>query len=274
MDTGAEGLAGLGLAIVASVVLGIAVLLLVYKMIDGELPAAAGLGTVIAIFFLLYQCVHPIHPVMPAVVLVVALCCMATFPYAADQLEKSELRQLHTEKLIRTYDAFVARPDNFSALFEIARGLYKHGMKANAIAITTATLNGLNTQLDPIHNRSVRDQFREEEFTLKRWVREAQANPKGELPVICACGVKNPPEKIVCHSCGRPYVIDAAHNMNLRPRILARLVLAFGLVAALIVGAAAIGLYFSGIVLVIAMTIAVGGTALAIHLLFRNRMEV
>src|SRR4051812_16188736 len=104
MGAGEEGLANLGLSIVASVVLGIAVLLLVYKMIDGDLLFVSGAPAMVVIVLLLYQCIHPIHPVMPGVILVVALTCLALFPYAQDQLEKTELRQLHTERLIRSYD--------------------------------------------------------------------------------------------------------------------------------------------------------------------------
>lgn len=264
------GFSELGFALLASLVLGIAALLIVYKMIDGDMPVLAGLGGIGGILFMLFMTINPINPAVPMVVMIVSVVCLALFPFASEQLEKVEIRVLETDRLVRSYNAFAKRPDNTAAAFEIANRLYKHGMKANAIGLATATLNRLSQQLDPVTNRSFRDTFRNEEMTLRNWNREAAANPQLIRPVACPnCKFINPPDALICAQCGRPYLLDVATNMNLRPRVFGRILLAFGALSALIVGASAVGLYFSGYVLILMILIQVIGAGAVLHFLFR-----
>jgi len=240
-----------------------------YKMVDGDLPVVAGLPTMVVILFLLAMSVKPVHPAIPLIILVVALTFMGVAPFAGEQLERSELRALETDRLIHAYDAYVERPDNWAAVFEIADRLYAHGMRANAIAISSAAMNGISQKVDPVRNVSARDYFRKEDYLLKKWLRE---NPNLELlkvPACPECGTINSPERLVCEKCGRPYLIDIAYKMNIKPRVYGKLVLAFAAVACLIVVAAAIGLNFSGVVAFLMLLVAIGGIAGTIIYLFR-----
>jgi len=263
-----EALPSFAFAIINGIILGVAFLLVMYKMIDGEMPAAAGLTTMGVILFMLTMSVKPVHPALPLIILVVAITLMAITPFALEQLEKAELRALETDRLIRVYDAFVERPDNTAALFEIAERLYAHGMRANAIAISSAALAGVSQKIDPVRNTSVRDHFRKEEYQLKRWIRENPDPALLTVPACPGCGHVNPPEQLVCEKCGRPYLIDTAYNLNVRPKVYGKLVFAFAAVAGLIVAASAVGLNFSGGIELLMLIVVIGGIGGAFYYLF------
>src|SRR5579862_8640819 len=187
--TGEAGLANLAVAIFASCLLGLGALMIIHKMIDGEFPLVPGLVALGVDVMMIAFAVIAKSAVIPGTIFVVALASMGLFPFAADQLEKADLRRIDTDKLVKAYNAYALRPDNISAVFEVSRMLYAHGMKANAIGIASAALNSLSSKSDPISNRSLRDAFRSEEQTLKTWNREAAQNPAIMRPVPCpACG--------------------------------------------------------------------------------------
>jgi hypothetical protein len=216
------------------------------------------------------MCAKPAHPAIPGVILVVVLTLMVLTPFAIEQVDKVELRAMHTERLIRAYNALVERPDNVAATFEICRGLYTHGMKGNAIAIASMTMEKLSRHVDPVQNRSLRDRFREEEFMVKKWTRETAKTPNELRAIPCpGCGHMNPMNLLVCEKCGRPYLLDIAHKMNHKPRVYGRIVVAFAAIASLIVLCAAIGLVFQGIVLFLVLAAAIGATGGVVHWLFR-----
>lgn len=267
----APGIAELGLAIFAGLMLGFAMLIVIHKMIDQEIEVGPGLGAIVLLLFLMAMCVKPTHPAVPAVIFVVTLTCMALIPFAMNEVAEAEVRRMGTERLIRAYDNLVQRPDNVSLVFEIASRLHDHGMVGNAIAISNATLQKLSTSMDPVHNRSQRDLFRNEEQEMRKWSREAAVNPKLMKPIPCPnCGRQNEMDALICVGCGRPYLIDIAHKMNIRPRIQGKIIFAFGAIASLIVFAAQIGLYFSGWWAALAFLAAVGGTGGILAWLFRK----
>ena len=252
--------------------MGIAFLLMLYKMIDGELPFVPGIAGMGFLMFLLAMSVKPVHPAIPGIIFVVVLTAMGLAPFAANQLEQVELKAFETDRLIRLYENYVQRPDNVAALLKIADHLYQNGLRANAIAIASATLNSLSNQPDAIHNRSQRDYFRTEDYALQRWIRET-----GDIsllkPVPCpSCGAVSRPEFLLCETCGRPYLIDIVnkmHNVNVAPKVYGKLVLSFGAIATLIVVCSAVGLYFSGVFMFLMMVIAIAGVAALLNYLFR-----
>src|SRR4051794_4803078 len=109
------------IAIACGVVLGVAVLLLIYKMIDGDLPVVAGASALIMILLAMALAIRPPHPSVPGVVLVCALALMAFFPYAEGVLEEFELRAVDANLIAKSYAAVQMRPDNFAAKFELAK---------------------------------------------------------------------------------------------------------------------------------------------------------
>jgi hypothetical protein len=270
MGNAVEGLAQLGIAIVAGVLLGIAALLIIYKMIDGEFPFLQGMVALFVDLMLILMAVSASSAVVPGVIFVVVLAGMSLFPYAADELEKAELREFDTERLVRAYEAFAQRPDNVSAVFEVARRLYSHGIKGNAIGIASAALNTLSKKQDSVSNRSYRDMFRSEEQTLKTWNREAAKHPNIMKPVPCPrCGHLNPLEYIWCEKCQAPYLIETAENMHLRPKVYGKLLLTFAVLAAVIVLSAALGVMVSGLLCVVLLVLVLAGAGYAIHRLFK-----
>lgn len=265
-----EGIAGLLIAVASSVILGIAFLLIIYKLIDGDFPLIPGLAVAFVVVFMLLMCVKPIHPVIPAIILVVTLTIMTLFPYAATQLETAELRAIDTAQLEKSYAALKARPDNVAAIFEVARSLYVHGMKGHAIGLASKTLQALSGSVDPVSNRSLRDQFRSEEYAMKRWMKEVAADPASGRPIACPhCGFLNPVDEIVCRKCNEAYVLTLARSLDVRKRFIGRLLLAAAAIAGLIVVASTIGLYLGGIAFFASMVAAVAGTGIFIHVLFR-----
>ena len=180
-----EGIAGLGVALAAAVVLGIGGILIIHKMIDGEMPFLGGCVAIVVILLMLSVAITTPIPIITGLIFVVALAGMALFPYAANQVELAEIRAFDTERLIKVYNAYVERPDNIAAVFEISRLLYAHGLRANAIGLATAALNTLSLRVDPVSNKTFRDSFRNEEYMLKNWSREAAKTPGGPKPAAC-----------------------------------------------------------------------------------------
>ena len=265
-----EGIANLGLAIMASVVIGIAGLLVVYKMIDQELPVLPGLVTLVLLFALLAITIATQSGFIQATVFVVVLAGLASFSFLAEQLETAELLKFETEKLIEVYNRYLQRPDNISAIFDIAKRLHAQGLKGNAIALATNALDSLSKNLDPVSNKSFRDTFRNEEYMVKNWNREAAADPTIMRPRACpGCKTVNPLAEPYCTKCKRPYVLDIAYDQNVKPKIYGKLLFAFAILSGVIVGSALIGVTFSGALAGVMLVVLLGASAGIIHWMFR-----
>jgi len=271
MDAAEGGLATLAIAIFAGCLLGIAALMIIHKMIDGDFPFAPGMVALIVDFLLVAAAVKSQSPAIPGTIFVVALASMGLFPFAAHQLEQADLRQFQTERMIKAYNAFAAKPDNMSAVFEISKILYEHGLKANAIGLATAALNSLSQRTDSVSNRSLRDIYRAEEQMLKSWNREAAKRPIIMRPVACPkCGHVNPVEYLICAGCGAPYLLEIARGMTNMPMVYGRLLITFALLSAVIVAAAAIGVMVSGMLALILLIAIVAGAGVVIHKMFKG----
>lgn len=237
--TGEQGFAGLMVAMAAGIVLGVAMLIIIYKTIDGDISPGLGIGSVVLIMFAEIFAIHPPNPWVPGAVLVIALTLMAFFPYASSQLEQAELQAMDTNRLDRAYRALMERQDNHSARFEVAAALYDHGLEDYGIAVADQTLRNLPTDLDNVSNRSMRDMFRAEEGKLKLWKRAVAKRRKTPLPFACpTCKRVNPYDVVICPGCGRPYLLDLASTVHVKRRFIGRLVAAWAALAAFLVGAA------------------------------------
>lgn len=256
--------------VASGVVLGIAALLIMYKTVDGDIPAGPGIASIGFLLLLVIISVRPPHPYLPGIVLVVAITLMVGFPYAAEELTKHEMRIIDTGQLDRAFQTFAARPDNVVARLQIAKGLHMMGYRNHAVAVAQDTLRGISSDLDPVLNRSQRDLYREEDNLLTKWIREAQAKPSQDGPLECVgCKFINPMGTLACQKCGRLYLLDHARKVNLRQRIYGKLLLTWTLIAALIVTASWIGLYLGGILMVFSIIFLVGGVGGALYWLFR-----
>lgn len=254
------------IAIACGVVMGIAVLMLIYKMVDGDLPVGAGLVALILIVFSMALAIHPPHPVLPGVILVITLALMAFFPYAERVLEDHALREVDANRLARTFEAVRVRPDNFAAKFELAQLLHRHGFQAQAMQLAGSTLASLSTEQDQLRNRSMRDVFYREEALLKRW----QQGPQNAHSVKCpGCGATNQPTDLFCRSCGRPYMLEIVQGQGIKPRVWGKLVLAWAVLALFIPLNVAIAMNLEGVVRIAAFVAGLGGVAALLTFLFR-----
>jgi hypothetical protein len=270
-----EAVGSLLIAVTSGVVLAIAILLILYRMIDGDIPAPLGAGAIVMILGLLIGSVRPPHPALPGVVLVVALTAMAFFPFALHTLERAELQGIDIHRLERAYRAYSERPDNASALFELARCLHLHGMANHAIAIGSATLETLSTKVDPIKNASLKDAFRGEEIMVRTWTRDRDKSPTKVEPITCpSCGNRNAIGQPVCLKCQRPYLLDLAQQLDVRPRIMGRLVLAWAALALFLVIAVGLGMAFQGTAMIATFAVALAAVGGFLSWLFRPRKLV
>jgi hypothetical protein len=266
-----DAIPALLVAVSSGIVLSIAVLLIIYKMIDGDVHVGVGFPAIVVIMALLLMSVKPPFPAMPGIVLVVALTLMAFFPFALNTIERFELQAIDTDRMERAYRSLAEKPDNLAALFELSRCLHQHGMASHAIAITSATLEGLSRQIDPVRNASLRDAFRGEDYMLKSWIRERDQKGATNDPVKCpSCGSVNAIGQPVCLSCKRPYLLDLARQQDIRPKILSRLVLAWAVLAGFLVGTVSLGMNFQGPTMVVMFSGALAGVAFFLNWLFKK----
>jgi len=258
-----EMVGGLMISVAAGVVLGIASLLIIYKMIDGDIPVALGIGSLVGIVGILLLTTRPPHPAIPAIVLVVALTLMAFFPFALNQLDKADLRSYDISRLEKAYESLRLRPDNFASKLEVAKALHSQGLVHQAIAIGAATLDTIPGDRDIVTNRSLRDQFREEDYKVKQWMREAGKVPLFADHMRCQkCGHENPLQAAFCEKCGHAFLLDVARKGDNRTKVIGKLAFAWALLAVYLVGAASIGVSLQGVAgfaVIFAALIGLGG---------------
>lgn len=244
-----EALGVLLIAIACGVVLGIAALLIVYKVIDKDLPVPHGICALIMIMVVMALAIHPPHPAVPGVVLVVSLSLMVFFPYAVQVVENHELRGIDAERLAKCYAAVAMRPDNFAAKFELANLLHGHGFVTQAITLSNSTFAGISDERDDVKNRSLRDVFHREQVLLKRW----QTEPQNTNAVKCpSCGAFNRPTEVFCSGCQQPHLLNVVRGQEVRSRVFAKLLIAWAAIALFIPMAVSVGMNFEGAVRVAA----------------------
>lgn len=263
-----EAIGGFLIAIACGVVLGVAVLLIIYKMVDGDIPILAGLGALIMIMFSMVLAIRPPHPTVPGIVLVMALTLMALFPYAEEKLEEFELRSIDANQIAKSYATIQMRPDNFAAKIELAKQLHAHDFPTQALQLMESTLQVLSNQRDDVQNRSMRDVFHREDALLKRW-KSTPIQQETKSFVCPTCGNRNAPNEIFCSKCQRPYMLDIVRGQEVRPRVWGKLILAWAAIALFIPGAAAIGMNLSGALQVLAFGVALAAVGGLIAWLFK-----
>lgn len=253
----------------AGVIMAICFLLIVYKMIDGEIPGLPGMVALTSVLVMLWFCVWPPHPALPAVILVSVIALMVTFPFAERVLQDVEQREYDVSRLERAFGALQQKYDNPSAMFEAAKWLHVQGFHADAIAIGEATLAMLSTKRDDVKNVSMRDHFRAEEQLVMRWKRSPIGPVHASAYVCPACKTSNVPGTLFCAGCRRPYLLDRVKSVDLRARFWGRLILTWGLIGATVAGGAAIGLTFTGPLRWVVLGVALLVIGLLLTILFR-----
>lgn len=246
-------LPGFFIAIASGVVFGVAALLIIYKMIDGHIHVGIGLASLVIMALAEALAIRPSHPAIPGVILVVALSLMAFFPFAERTLEDYELRGVDADRLARSFEALRVRPDNYAAKFDLANLLHKHGFVSQAVHVSSTALNELDTQRDEVKNRSMREVFHREEVLLKRWKQEPQSMEAVKCP---NCGTFNRPTELLCTKCAEPYMLHIVRGVQVKPKVMGRLVLAWAVTALFIPVSVVIGMDLDGVLRYLAFGVA------------------
>lgn len=228
----------------SALIIGFAVLMIVYRMIDQVVSVAVGFAIISLLLVVLYFCVWPPHPVVPAIALVCVVASIVGFPFAESYLEKILGEELNVDQMEKVLKAWHARPDNVAAQMQLAAALYKQGFRHHAIALANDALNRASSKVDNVSNTSIRDMFRREEYYLRQWEMEQTPAPR---EVNCpSCGHKNPVTSIFCQKCEQPHLLHLARSTNTVVAVFGRLALTFAMICVAIVGGCAVGLAFDG----------------------------
>lgn len=249
---------------------GYGVLRVIRMMIDGDVGAVQGVVALFAVIGTLAIAITARSNAVTGAIALVTIALMAFFPYAATQMERLEHRDIRGDELDKAHRALAERPDNVNARFMIARVLYEQGMVGYAIATVEQTLAGLPDAIDPVHNRSVRDIYRNEFYTAKQW-RNSLRDPKAFDPVKCpACGTMNYPGDLACRGCRGAYLLDLARTMDNPRRFLGKLVMAWALVALVLAAISMAALNYPSSVTFTVAALGIGTVGAVLWWLFRD----
>jgi ABC-type multidrug transport system fused ATPase/permease subunit len=253
----------------SALIIGFAVLMIVYRMIDAIIPAAVGFTIIVLLLVVLYFCVWPPHPAVPFIALVSVVAGMVSFPFIESYLNKIAMEEMDVDYLEKALASWHARPDNIASQLMLAAALHKQGFRHHAIAMGNDAINRASSQVDNVKNTSIRDMFRKEEYYLRQWEQETTPAPR---EVSCmGCGHLNPATTVFCLKCQQPHILHRARSTNPRTSVFGRLALTFALICLAIVGGCGVGLAFDGAIKWIAFTsmfVIVGG---CIWFLLRTR---
>lgn len=241
-----EGLIGLLVALASIIVYGMGIVTLMWWMFDGRLAVGAGFVGIFGTIAALAVTIFGGGGWVSGAVLIAYISLILTYPFAETKLAETELRGYNIELIDRAYAELNRRPDNVAAAFQLARSLYNYGMRGHAIALSEQTLERVSAGSDPLAARPVKDIYRAEFFELKKWKEQSQ-DPKFFKPINCPkCKLPNPPGHLSCQRCQTPYLLELARSADPRATVMAKLVLAWGLIAAIVPASAMAGKLLGG----------------------------
>lgn len=238
MPTAYDALPALATTIPLFLLTGLSLIKLVGMMLLHEITPLVGLVGVAVLFLTLYVGIKAGGSALALGILVALAALMAFYPFALEQLESAELRELDADALLRAHVIISEQPQNIPAWFRLAEMLHALGLPGHAIALSDRIVATLSTSLNPTQNRSMRDLYRAEEWRAKRW-REELRDPKAFHPIACPnCGVRNPPGEVRCAGCQCHYLVEYVRLMPGRASMATTLVLGWCIILASVVGGA------------------------------------
>ena len=241
-------------------VYGFGIITLLWWSFDGKIEFVTGIVGILGSIGMMTVTILGGGGFISGFLLVVYVSLILTYSFAERKLIETELRGLNTDLLDRSYAELNRRPDNVPAAFQLARCLYNIGMRGHGIALSEQTLDRLSTDQDPTANRSIRDLYRAEEYELKKWKEQSQ-DPRFFRPITCPkCKFPNPPGHLACQRCQSPYLLEIARTFDPRGKVISKLILSWGIITIVMPLAALLGLYLSGMWLLIGVLL---GLALA-----------
>lgn len=223
-------------------VFGIATVLIVRLMILKEMELITGIIGLAATLNALVMVIWIPIPMVQGVILVSFVALMVMYPFALDQLARSDLREFNADRIDQYHAALHQNPRNAPAAFALAHALYQHGLRGHAIALADQVAQTLSQQADPVSMRSTADLYRTEIAMLRRWQNESQA-PQWWKPIKCRqCGSLIPPGPWVCPQCQAAYLRDHVMALEGSGKVMFRLIITWALLSVLIPGAAWLGM--------------------------------
>ena len=222
-------------------VFGVATVLVIRLMILKEMEVPTGLISLAAILNAFVTIIWVPSPLIKGVILVSFIALMVLYPFALDQLARSDLREFNADRIDQFHAVLHQNPRNAPAAFGLAQALYQHGLRGHAIALADQVAQTLSSQADPVSMRSTADLYRSEIAMLRRWQNESQA-PQWWKPFKSRlCNASIPPGPWVCPQCQAAYFRDHVMAMEGTNKVMLRLVVTWALLSVLIPGAAFLG---------------------------------
>jgi len=218
--------------------IGFCILKLIGMLLLQEISLGAALAGVALLLLTLYVGVKAGGSTVAIGILVSVAALMAFYPYALEQLDHADMREVDADTLLQAHVVISEQPMNVPAWFRLAEMLHALGLPGHAVALSDRVVATLSANLDPMQNRSQRDLYRTEEWRAKRW-REELRDPRAFHPIACPiCGVRNPPGEIKCAGCGSHYLVEYVRLMPGRGSMATTLVFAWCLILATVVAGA------------------------------------
>jgi hypothetical protein len=185
-------------------------------MIMGEMDFLFGLVALICAFLLGMVVMMPSEPIFAPIAFCGILLLMIVFPVVRRQLDRRALVAIEVEQIEGAYQMLSERPDNASAMFNLAERLYYRGLVSHAIGIGELALAKMPQSLFPEENRAI-----------QKWRHAAKSHGVArDLPCL-QCGHRNGPAVLHCESCGSDYLALYARGKWLGSTLAMRLVAAW-----------------------------------------------
>ncbi len=214
--------------LITGCVMAYAVIVIVFRMVDGSLNVAVGFSAIVIVLVLMAMAIQTRDPITPWAILGVSVSLIVFFPFAEGILERSELRSVGAGQMARSFEAMRARSDNYVARFELAQHLYSKGFQPQAIALSQATFEILDKTRDEVSNRSIADMFHKESILLRKWTSSPVESPVTTCP---KCGQINRVQDILCSKCHEFYPLLIVSSHDVKAKVFSKLIFGWALIA-------------------------------------------
>ena len=190
-----------GLSCVAAVPIAIWIFTFISWSVMGDLEPLFGLLGIGSAFALMYTLHTAPTPLFALVGTVALFGSVIVIPIMRRHLNKRGFAQMDVEQIEAAYRMLSVKPDNPSAKYRMAEGLYARGYLWQAVAIAEDALDGFPER-----------GFEAERRTVGGWRRAAEArNEASSLPGL-ECGHVNQPGAVYCGRCRSSYLAEYARG--------------------------------------------------------------
>lgn len=189
------------LSCVAAIPIGIWVFSLISWSIMGDIDplfGALGIGVAFALLYALHTSPTPLFAVLGTVALIGTVIIM---PVMRRHLSKRRFAEMDVEQIESAYRMLSVKPNNPSAKYRMAEGLYARGYLWQAVAIAEDALEDLPDR-----------GFEAERKAVGRWRHAAEATNQVSLLPCLQCGHANQPEAVYCAKCRSSYLAEYARG--------------------------------------------------------------